>query len=133
MSTKAERGTKRTCQNPECGSRFYDLNRDPIVCPVCEHRLRAGACRPMAMSRRPPRRRPPRKPAKKPAFVPPEAPSPRTRRRPRARTLAVIEGEEEEAAAGAEDDETFLEEEEEDGSDMTGIIGGPVDDKDEAT
>ena len=29
MSTKAERGTKRTCQNPECGSRFYDLNRDP--------------------------------------------------------------------------------------------------------
>ena len=22
MSTKAERGTKRTCQNPECGSRF---------------------------------------------------------------------------------------------------------------
>ena len=35
MSTKAERGTKRTCQNPECGSRFYDLNRDPITCPVC--------------------------------------------------------------------------------------------------
>jgi len=36
MSTKAERGTKRTCQNPECGSRFYDLNRDPIVCPTCQ-------------------------------------------------------------------------------------------------
>ncbi|MGH6815363.1 MAG: FYDLN acid domain-containing protein, partial [Hyphomicrobiaceae bacterium] len=30
MATKAERGTKRTCQNAECGSRFYDLNRDPI-------------------------------------------------------------------------------------------------------
>ena len=36
MSTKAERGTKRTCQNPECGSRFYDLNRDPILCPICQ-------------------------------------------------------------------------------------------------
>ena len=36
MSTKAERGTKRTCQNPECGSRFYDLNREPIVCPICQ-------------------------------------------------------------------------------------------------
>ena len=36
MSTKAERGTKRTCQNPECGSRFYDLNRDPVVCPICQ-------------------------------------------------------------------------------------------------
>jgi uncharacterized protein (TIGR02300 family) len=30
-----ERGTKRTCQNEECGARFYDLNRQPIVCPIC--------------------------------------------------------------------------------------------------
>jgi len=35
MATKAARGTKRTCQSPECGARFYDLNRDPIVCPIC--------------------------------------------------------------------------------------------------
>ncbi|MEL6686516.1 MAG: TIGR02300 family protein [Pseudomonadota bacterium] len=26
-------GTKRAC--PECGSKFYDLNNDPIVCPIC--------------------------------------------------------------------------------------------------
>jgi len=32
---KLERGTKRTCQNPDCGERFYDLNRDPITCPMC--------------------------------------------------------------------------------------------------
>ena len=43
--------------------------------------------------------------------------------------LAVVEGEEEPAAA--DEDETFLEEEEEDGSDMTGIIGGPVAEPDE--
>ena len=36
MSTKEARGTKRTCQNPECEARFYDLNRDPITCPHCE-------------------------------------------------------------------------------------------------
>ncbi|TVR78127.1 MAG: TIGR02300 family protein [Rhodospirillales bacterium] len=30
---KPEWGTKRTCHN--CGARFYDLQRDPIVCPVC--------------------------------------------------------------------------------------------------
>src|SRR5690606_32190625 len=36
MATKEARGTKRTCQNPECGARFYDLNRDPIVCPICQ-------------------------------------------------------------------------------------------------
>lgn len=29
------RGIKRTCQNEACGSRFYDLNRDRIECPVC--------------------------------------------------------------------------------------------------
>ena len=34
MSTKAERGTKRVCQS--CGSKFYDLNRDPIICPICQ-------------------------------------------------------------------------------------------------
>lgn len=30
---KAERGTKRVCR--ECGGKFYDLNRDPVVCPLC--------------------------------------------------------------------------------------------------
>ncbi|MEL7047617.1 MAG: TIGR02300 family protein [Pseudomonadota bacterium] len=35
MATKDARGTKRTCQSTECGERFYDLNRDPIVCPIC--------------------------------------------------------------------------------------------------
>jgi len=32
---KAARGTKRTCQNDDCGLHFYDLNRDTIVCPNC--------------------------------------------------------------------------------------------------
>jgi uncharacterized protein (TIGR02300 family) len=30
---KAMRGTKRTCQ--ACEVRFYDLARNPIVCPMC--------------------------------------------------------------------------------------------------
>ena len=34
MSSKAARGTKRTCEG--CGAKFYDLNNDPIVCPMCE-------------------------------------------------------------------------------------------------
>ena len=32
-SDKSARGTKRTCQ--ECQVRFYDLSREPIVCPSC--------------------------------------------------------------------------------------------------
>jgi hypothetical protein len=70
-----------------------------------------------------------RKPAKKPVFAvegakPEDAPEAEADE-----VLAPIEGEEEPAAAG--EDETFLEEEEEDGSDMTGIIGGPVAEPDE--
>ena len=36
MATKAARGTKRTCQNDDCGLPFYDLDRDPILCPMCD-------------------------------------------------------------------------------------------------
>ncbi|HEY1864746.1 MAG TPA: TIGR02300 family protein [Roseiarcus sp.] len=30
---KPELGTKHQCQN--CGAKFFDLNKDPIVCPKC--------------------------------------------------------------------------------------------------
>ncbi|MCG8510338.1 MAG: TIGR02300 family protein [Rhodospirillales bacterium] len=31
---KPEWGTKRMCQN--CGTRFYDMRRDPPTCPACD-------------------------------------------------------------------------------------------------
>ena len=36
---KPEWGSKRVCQS--CGGRFYDLLRDPIVCPHCGAELQA--------------------------------------------------------------------------------------------
>ncbi len=33
--TKPELGVKRDC--PQCGARFYDLNREPARCPKCGH------------------------------------------------------------------------------------------------
>lgn len=33
--SKPEWGTKRICQN--CSTRFYDLQRQPIICPKCEN------------------------------------------------------------------------------------------------
>jgi uncharacterized protein (TIGR02300 family) len=30
---KPELGSKRQCQN--CGAKFFDLNKDPILCPKC--------------------------------------------------------------------------------------------------
>src|ERR1700674_1755867 len=52
MVAKPEWGTKRIC--PSCGARYYDLLRDPIVCPKCstafdpEALLRARRVRPAA-------------------------------------------------------------------------------------
>jgi uncharacterized protein (TIGR02300 family) len=129
MSTKAERGTKRTCQNPDCGSRFYDLNRDPVVCPICETAYQIEAS-PMLLAAAPAAEKAAqRKPPRKPAYPVEEV---KTEDAPDADAevaLADIEGEEEPAVA--DEDETFLEAEEEDGSDMTNIIGGPVAEPDE--
>lgn len=130
MSTKAERGTKRTCQNTECGSRFYDLNRDPITCPICgtTYELTVSAAA-VAAAAPAVAERAVRKPVKKPVY-PVEGAKPEDV--PEAEgedALAAVEGEEE--AAAGDEDETFLEEEEEDGSDMSGIIGGPVAEPDE--
>ena len=33
MVAKPEWGTKRIC--PSCGTRYYDLMREPVVCPKC--------------------------------------------------------------------------------------------------
>ena len=38
---KPELGTKRLCTN--CGAKFYDLSKDPIVCPTCHTVLQLAA------------------------------------------------------------------------------------------
>ncbi|MDX2307718.1 MAG: TIGR02300 family protein [Hyphomicrobium sp.] len=125
MSMKAARGTKRTCQNNECGARFYDLSRSPIVCPVCAS-IYVLASSPLAQSiaedrvQRPKPKKP--EPVEKPMALD---------------TEAVAEGDEalvdlEDAEdIPADEDETFLEEEEEEGGDVSNIIGGSVAEGDE--
>lgn len=55
MATKADRGTKRTCQDASCAVRFYDLAREPITCPTCGTVYQI-AVRPPVAERRPARR-----------------------------------------------------------------------------
>ncbi len=65
---KSEWGTKRLCQG--CAASFYDMRRDPIICPKCGVRHN-----PVAVSK-PQRSRggaKPRPPAPKPALKPEEA------------------------------------------------------------
>jgi uncharacterized protein (TIGR02300 family) len=128
---KAELGTKRTC--PSCATRFYDLLRDPIVCPSCGVTFIAPTLLPSKTDL-------PAAAVAKPR--PPVAAEPEEAGDVELVSLEDVEepGEEDEAAAiedvdlGEEaeateeaDDDTFLVEEEEEGGDMTGLIdGGPA-------
>ena len=124
MATKQARGTKRTCQN--CDERFYDLERDPIICPFCGSKYVIASSPAALAALQAEQRELSKQKAKKPAIVE-EAEG----------ELPAVEGEEalvdvetDDAAAG-EDDETFLEEEEEEGGNVTNIIGGPAGEGDE--
>ncbi len=121
MATKAARGTKRTCQNQECGARFYDLARDPIACPMCgtgyviAHQSVSAAAAAAAAEE---------KAARKAKKIADDAAADLVTGAEGEEALADLEVAEEPIAA--EGDETFLEEEEEEGGDVSGIIGGPV-------
>jgi uncharacterized protein (TIGR02300 family) len=120
MASKQQaRGTKRTCQNTACGQRFYDLERDPIMCPMCGSAYNISVS-PAAIAAAAAEEKAARKAAKKPVFVEPEAVTDEAALVEGAEALPEIEGEEEPAAGEA--DETFLEEEEETG-DVSTIIG----------
>ena len=135
---KAELGTKRTC--PSCAVRFYDLLKNPIVCPKCGVSFLAAAILP-SKGELPP--------------APVAAPKPREVVTDHVEVADVelvslvdalepdaaddetagIEdvdlGEDAEAAEGEEDD-TFLVEEEEEGHNVSGLLdGGPAGGKEE--
>lgn len=120
MATKQSRGTKRTCQNDECGTRFYDLERNPIICPICESKY-VIASSPAALAALQAEEKVQRNKPKKPVFVEDQAAEEAAPEAEEA--LADVETDE---TPAAEDDETFLEEEEEPGGDVSNIIGGPV-------
>jgi uncharacterized protein (TIGR02300 family) len=129
--SKPARGTKRVC--PSCGARFYDLNRSPITCPVCQAIYQVT----QPTSRRGERAQPVE--ARK--VVEPDVEVPATEsveiisleEVEEAGAEAAIEEDEEIVDLGedapeipaADDDNTFLEEEEEGEADVSGIVGTP--------
>ena len=128
---KAELGTKRTC--PSCAARFYDLLKNPIVCPKCgvtfiaatllpsKSDMPAAAAQAAARSRQGSRRR-----TAEVELVSLEEVEEPGQDDETAAIEDVDLGEEAEDAEGEEAD-AFLEEEEEDGGDVAGLLdSGPT-------
>ena len=120
---KPDLGGKRQCQS--CSTKFFDLNRDPIVCPKCGTVFQAAAGARMVA----------RAAAVDDDEIEPD---------PAAADLVPIEevdaGEEKTVVVADDDievedepaDDTFLEEEEEDGDDVSGLIDGEIESDEEA-
>jgi uncharacterized protein (TIGR02300 family) len=130
---KPELGTKRLCAG--CGAKFYDLNKDPITCPKC------GTVYEVAVVA--PRGRPDAAAARAVAPEPAEAVEPQEAefvsleeadaevegaKKPADDAAEDVEVEEVE---GDDDDSTFIEETEEEDTDVTGIIGGDIENEEE--
>ncbi|HEX2511667.1 MAG TPA: TIGR02300 family protein [Xanthobacteraceae bacterium] len=127
---KPDLGTKRLCGN--CGAKFYDLSKTPIVCPKCET---VFVVAPVSSRARPEAAR-----AAAAAVVEPEVVAPETAE---AEFVSLEEADAETAGAktGVEgedveidpalDADAFIEEQEEGDADVTDIIGDV--DKEEET
>ena len=126
----AELGTKRTC--PSCASRFYDLLKNPIVCPKCGVSFIAAAILPSK--------------GDYPGAVPAPMAKPREKVEVEEADTADVElisledveedGKEDDETAGiedvdlgqeaepadAEEDDTFLVVEEEEGDNVSGLL-----------
>lgn len=137
---KAELGTKRTC--PSCAARFYDLLKNPVLCPKCGVSFIPAAILPSKgdMPQAPVAQPKPREavaedaePADVELISLEDAEEPDTADDETAGIEDVDLGEEAGAAEGEEDD-TFLVEEEEDGGNVSGLLdGGPAEGKEEET
>jgi uncharacterized protein (TIGR02300 family) len=130
-SNKAARGTKRVCQ--ACEVRFYDLARDPIVCPSCGARYALSAQPAVEQeARRPPAGKTGwRQGARRPGAVEPtpdgEVPAP-------AGTADVedMEVATEEVANASPEDDTVLVEQDGDDADVADLVELDVEDPKEA-
>ncbi len=125
---KPELGLKRQCMS--CGAKFYDLNKDPAVCPKCGTPYQATA-----MSRA-------AAPVAARAAAPDDDEAELEAVGPEMVSLDEVEAGENEkdipvdddidVAEDVADDDTFLEDEEEGDDDVSDLIDGDIEDDEEA-
>ena len=128
---KPDLGSKQKCQN--CGTKFFDLNKTPIVCPKCgETQASSGPI--SAVSRA--------ATARAPAAVEEDEPESETgtevlsldeadQAEDGKVVVAAAEEDVEEDDTATDDDDTFLEEDEDDGGDVSDLIDGDIEDDEE--
>jgi uncharacterized protein (TIGR02300 family) len=125
QSNKTARGIKRQCD--ACQVRFYDLLRDPIVCPSCGAQHSPGLQQPVEVGRRAApagEKTGWRQSSKRPGPVL-RQPDPESAIRPEADAAEGDEVRNEEAAEPVADDDIVLEHEPDDG-DVSGLVDGDV-------
>ena len=123
---KPDLGTKRLCGS--CGAKFYDLAKDPIVCPKCETVFHPVVYTSTRM--RPEAARAPVAPLVPEAAEVPEVAD--------VELVSLEDADAESGGAkkpgtgdvGAEDD-TFLETDEDEGDDVSDIVGGDREDEED--
>ena len=117
---KPELGTKRQCQN--CGAKFFDLAKDPIVCPKCGtvYQVASMPARSSARGKAAEQDEPEVEPAEAELVPLEEADAAEEEKVVAAVPDDDIEIEDEEPA------DTFLEEEEEDSDDVSTLIDGDI-------
>lgn len=128
---KPELGTKRLCGN--CGAKFYDLSKDPIVCPKCS----TVFVQPVAARARAEATTVPAAPEEE--VVLPEVAEAEfvsledADKETEGSTAPVAEGAEEEVEVDDEslDDAAFIVPEEDEADDVTDIIGDGLEDDEE--
>ncbi len=133
MSTKAARGTKRVCQH--CGSKFYDLNRDPITCPICQTVYQQANGRPKVVSGNT-ADVDEDDDALSPAaanvdIVSLDEVADAENELPDIDDDGLVEIEDEDTELKADTDETFIEDDDEEGDDVSGLLGGSRDEEDD--
>lgn len=120
---KPELGTKRLCAS--CGAKFYDLGKDPIVCPKCDTVFVVPVI-PVRASRSEAARAAPKAAVVEPETADAEFVSledaeaeQQGKKKPGAKGDDDIEDDD----TTTDDDDTFIEEEDEGNDDVTDIIG----------
>jgi len=119
---KPELGAKRQCES--CGTKFFDLNKEPPVCPKC------GAVFHVTAAKRPAAA------ADDDEELPADAASPELvsledADDPDAKAVPDVPGDDIDLGDDDEADDTFLEEEEEENDDVSGLIDGDIETDDE--